>query len=145
MRDLSNSTPNKHGCATPAAKVESEARLDRIPARGSAMAICQILRRDDGSLAWPFLSNRCSELLEVSAEAIQADANLLLRIIHPEDIWEFNQSLRRSMSSLQSWHWQGRFILPSGKIKWMQLAASPAKIAQRVRRNPMGWVTPRYY
>ncbi|MBC6479758.1 MAG: hypothetical protein GDA56_20225 [Hormoscilla sp. GM7CHS1pb] len=31
------------------------------------MAICQILRRDDGSLAWPFLSNRCSELLEVSA------------------------------------------------------------------------------
>ncbi len=44
------------------------------------MAICQILRRDDGRLAWPFLSNRCSELLEVSAEAIQADANLLLRM-----------------------------------------------------------------
>lgn len=129
MRDVSNSAQKKHGCSTPAGRRESEARLDRIAGIGSAMAICQARWRSDGSLTWPFMSNRCSELLEVSAEAIQADANILLRMIHREDIWEFNQSLTRSMSSLQSWHWQGRFMLPSGKVKWMQLVASPEKMA----------------
>ncbi|MGK7902197.1 MAG: PAS domain S-box protein [Hormoscilla sp.] len=127
MRDLSNSTANKHGEAT--ARPESEARQESIAASLPAMAICQVRRRDDGSLTWPFLSNRCRELLEVSAEAIQADANLLLGMIHPEDIWEFYQSLACSMSSWRSWHWQGRFILPSGKVKWIQLAASPEKMA----------------
>jgi PAS domain S-box-containing protein len=59
---------------------------------------------------------------------IQADAQVLLDRIHPESRVEFHESIARSANTLQVWQWEGRFILPSGRIKLIRWRAVPERI-----------------
>lgn len=106
---------------------QSEARFQRIAASVPGV-IYQFLRHPDGSVAFPFVSPSCRDIFEVEADAIQADASLLIWMIHPEDVENFDRSIALSAETLEQSQWEGRFVLPSGQIKWVQAASQPEKL-----------------
>ncbi|MBD2014712.1 PAS domain S-box protein [Microcoleus sp. FACHB-53] len=111
-----------------AALSKSEVRWRRISARVPGV-IYQFLRYPDGTLAFPFISPSCRKIFEVEAIEIEADASVLMSMIHPQDEADFNRSVTDSIETLQPWSWEGRFILPSGRIKWIQAASAPERQA----------------
>ena len=81
--------------------------------------IFQVLQQQDGSVFVPYVSSGCQYLSEIEPEAVQADFRVLYKLIHPQDIKAFTESITVCSTNLTPWHWQGRIITPSG-IKWIQ-------------------------
>jgi PAS domain S-box-containing protein len=132
LLDMERSSPQSQ--QTDTALRHSEARFQTIAASVPGV-IYQFLKHPDGSLTFPFVSPSCREILEVEAIAIEAEADVLLSRIHPEDLEDFNQSVARSSETLQVWQWEGRFTLPSGRLIWLQGAAVP----ERQENGDMLW------
>jgi two-component system NtrC family sensor kinase len=116
-----STTQSQH---TEAALKQSQARFQRIAASVPGV-IYQFLRHPDGTVAFPFVSSSCRDIFETEAFEIQANANLLISMIHPEDVASFNRSVALSAEALHPWSWEGRFILPSGRLIWIQAASVP--------------------
>jgi len=107
---------------------KSDARYQRIAANLPGM-VYQFLRRPDGSVSFPFVSGGCWELFELRPAEIQSDPLVLGNLLHPDDRELFACSVNDSVANLRPWEWQGRFILHSGKEKWVQGAARPERQA----------------
>ena len=87
--------------------------------------IFQVLQRQDGSVFVPYVSSGCQYLYELEPEALQTDFQVLHKLIHPEDIKAFAESIAVCSTTLTAWHWEGRIITPSGKLKWIQGTSQP--------------------
>ncbi|MEH2379086.1 MAG: PAS domain S-box protein [Nostoc sp.] len=87
--------------------------------------IFQILQRQDGSVFVPYVSSGCQYLYELEPEALQADFQVLYKLIHPQDIKAFTESITVCRTTVTPWHWEGRIITPSGKLKWIQGTSQP--------------------
>ncbi|MDZ8107915.1 MAG: PAS domain S-box protein [Nostoc sp. DedQUE12a] len=86
--------------------------------------IFQVLQRQDGSVCVLYISSDCKKLYEIEPEVIQADFRVLCKLIHPQDIKAFAESITVCTTTFSPWHWQGRIITPSG-IKWIQGSSTP--------------------
>ncbi len=86
--------------------------------------IFQVLQRQDGSVFVPYVSSGCEYLYELEPEALQADFQVLCKLIHPQDIKAFAESIAVCSTTFTPWHWEGRIITPSG-IKWIQGTSQP--------------------
>ena len=86
---------------------------------------CQIELQEGGSITFPYVSEGCSTLLEVSAGDLLGDPSYFLSLIHPEDIASFLDTQKLSARTLCFWNWEGRIILPGNRIKWVRLGAMP--------------------
>ncbi|MEH2142866.1 sensor histidine kinase [Nostoc sp.] len=86
--------------------------------------IFQVLQQQDGSVFVPYVSSGCQYLSEIEPEAVQADFRVLYKLIHPQDIKAFTESIAVCSTNLTPWHWEGRIITPSG-IKWIQGTSQP--------------------
>ncbi|MBD2497271.1 PAS domain S-box protein [Nostoc sp. FACHB-280] len=93
--------------------------LDKIAAILPGM-IFQFRQQADGSQVVLYVSSGCRDLSELEPELIQADWQILYQLIHPEDRTKFKKSLVVAFATLQPWHWEGRIMTPSGKLKWIQ-------------------------
>ncbi|MEH2210902.1 sensor histidine kinase [Nostoc sp.] len=87
--------------------------------------IFQILQRQDGSVFIPYISSGCKYLYELEPEAVQADFQVLCKLIHPQDIQAFTESIAVCRNTVTPWHWEGRIVTPSGKLKWIQGTSQP--------------------
>ncbi|WP_181852935.1 PAS domain S-box protein [Nostoc sp. ATCC 53789] len=103
---------------------EKIALLETIAANLPGM-IFQILQRQDGSVFIPYISSGCEYLYELKPEAVQADFQVLYKLIHPQDIKAFTESITVCNTTFKPWHWEGRIITPSGKLKWIQGTSQP--------------------
>jgi PAS domain S-box-containing protein len=88
-------------------------------------AIYQFRLDKNGFSSFTYMSPSCQTLYEISSEEILADASTIIATIHPEDITSFQESVAQSAKTLEDWHWEGRYITPSGKLKWMRGASRP--------------------
>ncbi|MBD0333965.1 MAG: PAS domain S-box protein [Cyanobacteria bacterium Co-bin13] len=79
----------------------------------------------DGSKAFTYISSGSRELVELEPEAILQDANSLLRLIHPDDLPLFENSIAEAVENSLPWQWEGRFTTPSGQLKWIQGRSRP--------------------
>ncbi|MEH1844374.1 MAG: PAS domain S-box protein [Nostoc sp.] len=86
--------------------------------------IFQVLQKQDGSMSVLYVSSGCQYLDELEPEAIQADFQVLYKLIHPQDIKAFTESIAVCSTTITPWHWEGRIITPSG-IKWIQSTSQP--------------------
>ncbi|MBD1860863.1 MULTISPECIES: PAS domain S-box protein [Trichocoleus] len=111
-----------------AALKESEANFQKMAITIPGM-VYQFLLRSDGSLAFPFISPGSRELLELEPEVIQQDADAIFSLVHLEDRPGLDQSIAVSAQTLGSWTWEGRFVLASGQVKWIQGASCPSRQA----------------
>ncbi|WP_374799586.1 GAF domain-containing sensor histidine kinase [Aerosakkonema funiforme] len=86
----------------------------------------QFLLRKDGSLSFLFLSPSFQEFFELESAEMEMDTESLIAMLHPDDREEFFNSIAEAAGMLRSWRWAGRFILPSGQVKWIQWDAQPS-------------------
>lgn len=74
-----------------------------------------------------YMSDRIYDLMGVTATAIMANLNAFVEKLHPEDLPEFLASVGKVLETLAPWHYQGRFIKPSGEIGWWQGSSFPTQ------------------
>lgn len=111
---------------TEAALQASEARFHHMVSNLPSGMIYQFLLRSDGSVSFPYVSPSCKELFDLVPEEILKNANVLISLIHPEDLAAFERSVAQSAQTLEPWRWEGRFFC-QGQIKWMQCASRPQR------------------
>ena len=87
--------------------------------------VFQLCQETDGALSFPYISATCYELCQLSATSIMTNANCLLGLIHNDDIVRVKTAIKQSATALTPLLWTGRFILPSGELKGIKLAARP--------------------
>ncbi|HEX7941981.1 MAG TPA: PAS domain S-box protein, partial [Gemmatimonadaceae bacterium] len=109
---------------------ESEARYRHIAANAPGV-VYQFVYRPDGSKGFTFASEGARALFGVAPESILRDPAALFGLIHPEDRLEFHASGLAAVAALVPWRWQGRAVLATGEVRWVQ-------VASRNERQPDG-------
>ncbi|MDM9379516.1 PAS domain S-box protein [Chlorogloeopsis sp. ULAP01] len=89
--------------------------------------IFQFLQQQDGFQRVVYISSGCRELYEIEPEVVQKNFQVLYKLLHPEDIKAFAESVSSSYITGEPWCWEGRIVTPSGKLKWIQGASRPEK------------------
>lgn len=103
---------------------QNQARFERIAANAPG-AMYQFVLHPDGHSEFQYMSDRILDILEVEARVIQASAEAIYQLIHPEDIGSFYASVQESATTLNRWVWEGRAIVPSGQTVWVQGMSQP--------------------
>ncbi len=75
-----------------------------------------------------YISQGCEEMFGFTPEEIMADASLLERRIHPEDVLGFRDTTLSSEFEAKNWEWQGRIII-NGVEKWIKGKSNPTKLS----------------
>jgi PAS domain S-box-containing protein len=109
------------------ARDQTELTLQKI-ADNTPGVIYQFKLSTDGTVSFPYISCGSRSLWEAEPAQIQADANLVIRMIHPDDLPGFQASVGVSAQTLQPWEWEGRIITPSGQLKWIQGKSGPERL-----------------
>jgi PAS domain S-box-containing protein len=109
---------------TEAALRQSEARLNKLAENVPGM-LYQFILQSDGSMHFQYISSGCYELCELQSTELLQDINLAISMIHPDNRVSFEQSIAISAQTLQPWYWEGQFILPSSKVKWLKGLSRP--------------------
>jgi two-component system sensor histidine kinase UhpB len=121
--DLSPEQAASHALAH--ALALSEARFNAIVNHTPGL-VYQFTLGADGRHAFPYLSEGCAPLLGVQPAQLQADPDLFLRLILPEDRKGYLEAMAVSKISLSSWNWEGRIWIDAWKdVKWINLRATP--------------------
>ena len=103
---------------------ESESRFQKLSANLPGM-IYQCLLRPDNSASFPYVSPACRQMFGLEPEALQQNSDLLIDLVHPDDRQNYYESIAIAAQNMQPWLWEGRLILPSGKMRWFQVISSP--------------------
>jgi PAS domain S-box-containing protein len=77
--------------------------------------------------AWPFLSEGTMEIYEVTPLQVQQQPDLLMSMVHPDDQEKFQNKILSSFQQLTLFASSHRIVTPSGKEKWIAVAAKPEK------------------
>ncbi len=105
-------------------KQRSDERLQRLIINVPGV-IYRAVRDSNGVDRLTYISSRCYEMYEVSAEEVVEDVGVLSKLIAPEDLKTMHQSANRAIETLSSWRAEYRIRTASGQIKWLQVSASP--------------------
>jgi diguanylate cyclase (GGDEF)-like protein/PAS domain S-box-containing protein len=105
---------------------ESEARFQKLAANLPGV-IYRMLHRLDGSVECLYLSPCFKTLFEMDLESFEEGRNSILAAIHPDDASSFQQALDVMVQTLQPYTWEGRILVPSGQIKWIQTINSSSR------------------
>ena len=106
---------------------KSEARFKDLAANVPGI-IYQFQLSAEGQPSFSFVSDSSQTLFGLSPTEIEADANALLDVIHPDDIDDFNRLVAHSARTLSDWQWQGRFLTPLGRTVWVQCTSRPKRM-----------------
>ena len=89
--------------------------------------VYQFVRRADGSAEFLFVSDACREILELEPATLLADAGAYFELIHPKDRAGREKVVAEALATMKSARWDGRHVLPSGQIKWLQTSSQPER------------------
>lgn len=82
----------------------------------------------NGSNELLFLSKGVELVYEISqADAIE-DVSLMWKLIHPDDLDWYTESIRQSADELSNWNVQHRLLMPDGRVKWINGRGIPRKM-----------------
>ncbi|BBC23752.1 PAS domain S-box protein [Pseudanabaena sp. ABRG5-3] len=90
-----------------------------------------LVHRVDGYVAFTYISPYVQEIYELTVEAVMADASLVLKQIHPDDIADCIAMVEQSRETLQPFSHEHRIITPSGKLKWVQASSRPERLSNQ--------------
>lgn len=105
---------------------QSEARFQKL-ADNIPGLIYQSIIHQDGAVSFPFLSSGCLDVMEVDLDYLKQHPNILGEMIYPEDRPSYKRSIATKLQRMEPWRWEGRFIMRSGQIKWLQCVARPER------------------
>ena len=87
----------------------------------------QMERLPEGIFNVVFTSPGFRELLDRQDADKKFDVKRFLSIIHPDDLPEYNDSLKASRKQMAPWTNEFRVVTDGGKPKWMKVQATPEK------------------
>jgi PAS domain S-box-containing protein len=103
---------------------KSELKLRKLT-DNNPVVLYQFLRKCDGSISFPFMSQGAHQLYGLSPEEIQRKGSLVFDLVHPEDLSRLNKSIQLSAQTLESWRWEGRISTSTGELKWISGISQP--------------------
>ena len=108
---------------------ERQRRIDDLNEITTAVPgiIFSFRRSSDGTMNFPFASDRVEALYGVSAAEINESATPLFECIHPEDFPKFRESIEISARDLSPWGGKWRYRNPAAEWRWMEGHAQPAR------------------
>jgi PAS domain S-box-containing protein len=106
------------------ATLEALSRVDRLAQHVPGM-LYQYHLRPDGSSRFPYASTGIKEIYGVLPEQVSQDAQVVFKVIHPDDLQRVSESIRASARTLSNWHAQYRLNLPDERTIWVEGEASP--------------------
>jgi PAS domain-containing protein len=109
---------------TQQALAASETRLDDLAASMSGM-LHQLSMQVDGSLQFTYVSSGYQAIFELDPDTSDRHLHDWLDWIDVDDRLQLLKALLSSARSLHPCHWEGRLILPSGQVKWLQISSRP--------------------
>jgi len=98
--------------------------LDGLPG-----LIYQFALSPDGNKGFLYMSAGAYSIYELDPEIIMQDAEVVLKLNHPDDLEVYWQSLTQSAQTLQPWIIESRIITPSGKTKWLRGNGKPHRLS----------------
>lgn len=107
---------------------ERTQQMEQIFANVPGM-VYRVVVHPDGFRWFSFVSSNCRELLELTQEQLAEDADLFDALIHPEDLERFEQTRDLAEKNRTRLRFEGRFTLPSGRLRWLQCVAQPTLLA----------------
>ncbi len=107
-----------------AALRQNEAQFQRLAANVPGM-FYQFRLEPSGHISFPYASPYSKDLFEVEPEVLTQDAYPIVSRIHPDDLPGFEASVQTSAQALLPYEWIGRYIAPSGKLKWIEAHSRP--------------------
>lgn len=78
----------------------------------------------DDSSTFEYMSPNCEQFNGISAEAVMADASLLLSQLHPDEVAGYHTAVAHSRKHQKSFQWEGRVIV-NGEERWRRLESHP--------------------
>ncbi len=94
-------------------------------ARNTPGMIYKFVMSPDGQASFPYASPGSYDIWEIAPEEVRDDATPIIKLVHPDDLAGFQNSVMKSASELSPWEFEGRMITPSGKEKWFHAASRP--------------------
>ncbi len=76
-----------------------------------------------------YISDGVKKIFGLSPDTVQADANRLFSLAHPNDKEDLYKALNSPDQADQYWVWSGRFLI-DGKTKWVEAKSSPGIIKE---------------
>ena len=101
-----------------------EARYRHIVSSSPGM-VHQFVRHADNRAEFLFVSDACREILELEPSALERSAGDFAALIHPEDRAAYTRAVLAAASTLTTLRWEGRYLAPSGRLKWVHLSSQP--------------------
>ena len=91
--------------------------------------VFQCRRQTDGQLEFPWLSERCLDLLGVTPEALQARPGLFFDLVMTDDLDRLLRDMNQSATEVSGLNWQGKIWIDSWQdVKWISLRATPRRL-----------------
>lgn len=109
-------------------------QLQHIAERVPGM-VYQIERTDDERLRIPYANDAIRRLFGLSPEQVRNDAGVLFRLVHPEDLPGFMDSIRQATDAREPWIATFRACLADGSVRWLMGNAMPESDSQRALWN----------
>ena len=107
---------------------ESEERLRTIGDNLPGGMIFQILEKTDGSRRFTYISAGVKRQHGYSPEEVLADATLLYRQVHPDDIEAMVRAEREAIDGRHIFDFEARFIIGQGEVRWYRIISQPRRI-----------------
>lgn len=100
----------------------------------------RVIINDKNEIKFIYISEKCYEFYGHTSEEILNDSSLLFKYGHPDDVPRRNQSMIESISKVQPWYYEGRIIMPDGKLKWLKTVAT-IKLLENGDKYAYGFVS----
>jgi PAS domain S-box-containing protein len=82
----------------------------------------------DGHTDFTYISPYCEKILETPREELMGGIEPMISRINPEDQESFSQLYHQSLVHRKEFRWEGRVVIPSGNLKWVEASADPTKL-----------------
>jgi two-component system, cell cycle sensor histidine kinase and response regulator CckA len=108
---------------------EREERLHAIGANLTEGMIYQVTASPEGARTITYLSDSVRRLYGVSPQEAMADANLIYRRIHPDDIERLRRAEDLAIKDCTTFRTEARLLDPTGTIRWSAFVSTPKRLA----------------
>ncbi len=105
-------------------RIQEQERLKKLASQVPG-GLFQLVRDPNGVFSVDFASSGFNQLLDLQVSSHVFDISHFLSLIHPEDMNDYNASLKRSRKSGRVWSHDFRVVTDGGKTKWLKVQATP--------------------
>lgn len=90
--------------------------------------IYQFMMKPDGTYCVPFSTEAVKEIYGCSPEDIVNDFSPIAKVVHPEDVERFIDSIKLSAKNMSQWRCEYRIQVPGKPLRWLFGTSTPEKL-----------------